>query len=377
MADPDLIKQRKNILLLTLRTFSLTGGVEKVSKGIAYHLNQLHHQKDINFRMISFYDDYVDEKYVNKDLFSGYNAKFIPALWNAFKNGIKSDIILLSHINLAPVAVLIKLFFPKKRIIVWTHGIEVWRPINNIKKLLLKTSDRIVAVSHYTAESLVKWHHINSKKTEVIANALDPFFHIPEIKSSTFLTKKYNVPDEVPIFMALTRLKLSEQNKNYDKVIRLLGELKKEGKPAYYILCGKYEEQEASRIKKIVKDADMEQEVILTGFVPDEEITHYYLSADAFVLPSMKEGFGLVFIEAQACGLKVLAGNQDGSTEAVRNPQAGILINPQDDEALKTALISLMIRKTTLTEKQQIQQHCINDFGFQRFAEDLNNIILN
>lgn len=364
-------------MLITLRTFSLTGGVEKVCRGMAFALNQFHQQGKISFNMLSLYDTVPNQQYLAADLFEGLGGRSLRGIIKAIQKGIRSDQVILSHINLAPIGLAIKLIRPKTKVILWTHGIEVWRPINFLKKWFLQKVDVLIAVSGYTAKSLEIWHQVASDKIQVIPNALDPFFVIPQIVKSNYLQNKYDIPSGVPIFMALTRLKGSERNKNYDKVIRLLGELKKDGKTAYYILCGKHDEQEHERINAIAKEADLENEVILSGFVAEEEITNYYLSADAFVLPSVKEGFGLVFVEAQACGLSVLAGNQDGSTEAVRNEQAGILVDPADDVALKLALEQLILKSDSIEEKLKRQKNCLRDFGFERFAKDIEGLVLN
>jgi phosphatidylinositol alpha-1,6-mannosyltransferase len=366
----------KKILLLTLKTFSLTGGIEKVCRSIAYALQQLKNKHLLDFNMISFYDDQPEANYIDVKLFSGYKGKRIKSFFYAVKEGIKSDTVILSHINLAPVGLLIKIINPKTELILWTHGIEVWRPINFIKKLFLRKVDQVVAVSNFTAKSLTEWHQVSSSKIKVILNALDPFFKVPRIESSSYLYEKYHIPRSAPIIIALTRLSSSEQNKNYDKVIQLLGELKKEGKPVYYLLGGKYDEREYERIQQLKTQSHLEKEVILSGFVSDEEIIHYYHSAQAFVLPSTKEGFGLVFIEAQACGLQVLAGNQDGSTDAVLNPEAGILVDPTDTELLKQALLQIIENTPTLEQKQAIQTACLNDFSFERFAMDFENLTL-
>src|SRR5690606_14925862 len=147
----------------------------------------------------------------------------VGSFLQAVQEGIKSDTVILSHINLAPVGLAIKLLSPQTRVILWTHGIEVWRPINRIKKLFLKKADLVVAVSQFTAQSLQEWHQFPLEKTKVIRNALDPFFSAPEISISNYLHTKYQIPPTVPVIMALTRLSGTEQNKNYDSVIELLG----------------------------------------------------------------------------------------------------------------------------------------------------------
>jgi glycosyltransferase involved in cell wall biosynthesis len=246
-----------------------------------------------------------------------------------------------------------------------------------MKRRLLNVADDIIAVSAFTKSELVKRHAIAAKRIKVIPNALDPYFVIPEIKEELKNTIRahYQIPADAPLFFALTRLKNSEQQKNYDLVIRAMAALKAEGIKAYYLLGGKYEDTEYQRIQHLALSLNIPKQIVLTGFISDEAIANYYQAADAFVLPSEKEGFGLVFIEAQACGLRVLAGNRDGSIDAVPNPDAGILVNPQDLNAIKDALGKMAQYKLSLQEKNAIQQACLARFGHERFAREVGGLV--
>ncbi|WP_256009584.1 glycosyltransferase family 4 protein [Desertivirga xinjiangensis] len=378
-----MIKKPK-ILFITLKTFSLTGGVETVCRSLGYAFQQMHDSGEIIFSMYSLYDTEVNEKYVRKGCFTGLGGKKGRAILHSIKKGIQSDTVILSHINLAPIGLAIKLASPSTRLIIWTHGIEIWRPLNALKKALLKRSDDVIAVSQFTAKETEKLHDVGKKNVKVIANALDPFFSPPDLtyvqsepeqQLIDTLKKKYFIKPHAKIFLALTRLKGTEKNKNYDKVIRLLGELKKEGVDINYILCGKYDEEEYIRIKTIAEECAMEDNVHLTGFIPDNELQSHYQMADAFVLPSTKEGFGLAFIEAQACGLPVLAGNLDGSTEAVKSAIAGVLINPYDTSALKSSLRMLANQDSSQSVKQMIQKQCLEHFSFSLYKEKIKELL--
>ena len=373
--------EKPKILFVTLRTFSLTGGVEKVSRGIGFALKKLEREGEINFQMISLYDENGDEKYVPKKNFKGYQGKRLNGMLGSIKSGLSADIVILSHINLAPVGWAIKRLRPSVRVIVWTHGVEIWRPLNMIKRSFLKICDNVVAVSRFTANEIQRLHNTGQKSVTVIPNALDPFFKVPDLSDNKLrcqaeeLRIRHGIPTGQKVFMALTRLRITEKNKNYDKVIRLLGELKKEGRTFSYVLCGKYDIEEESRIKSVAAAAGMESELILTGFVEDKDLSTYYVMADAFVLPSTKEGFGLAFIEAQACGLYVLAGNTDGSTEAVRSSEAGILVDPTEDTEIRAALNILLERDSSFQERIANQEQCLAYFNFERFEEDLEALI--
>jgi glycosyltransferase involved in cell wall biosynthesis len=102
--------------------------------------------------------------------------------------------------------------------------------------------------------------------------------------------------------------------------------------------------------------------------------------ADLFIMPSQKEGFGIVFIEAMACGLPVIAGNKDGSVDALKNGELGILVDPDDKdqilEALETELKDRDL-KNKLKLKTDLQKKVIDVFGFDTFKKNLKNNIYN
>ncbi|MEL7006076.1 MAG: glycosyltransferase [Bacteroidota bacterium] len=128
-------------------------------------------------------------------------------------------------------------------------------------------------------------------------------------------------------------------------------------------------------------DNELEDCVTLTGFVPDEELCEHYRLCDLFVLPSKLEGFGIVYLEAMACGKPVVGGNQDGAVDALDHGNLGILVDPDDVAILSQTLIEMFEEKeldTSISESKEIREKMINLFGpanFQlRLAENLKNV---
>ena len=89
----------------------------------------------------------------------------------------------------------------------------------------------------------------------------------------------------------------------------------------------------------MIRELGIESNVTLAGFVPDYELCSHYNLCDLFAMPSKGEGFGIVFLEALACGKPMIAGNKDGSVEAVLNGELGALVDPDNVAEIANAII--------------------------------------
>jgi len=99
--------------------------------------------------------------------------------------------------------------------------------------------------------------------------------------------------------------------------------------------------------------------------------------ADMFVLPSKKEGFGIVFIEALACGLPVICGNVDGSVDAICNGKLGKAINPDDLPELELALTAYLQTEITEDTRKYLQEQCLLHFNEGEYTKNLEKLITN
>ena len=85
---------------------------------------------------------------------------------------------------------------------------------------------------------------------------------------------------------------------------------------------------------------------MFTGFVPEEQKADYYRLADAYVMPSRGEGFGIVFLEALACGLPVMGSIADGGREALLNGALGCFVDPADQADVVRGVLDTLSRGT-------------------------------
>ena len=88
-----------------------------------------------------------------------------------------------------------------------------------------------------------------------------------------------------------------------------------------YVVIGRGDDQ--PRLAQLAADLGVAEQVIFAGFVPDEALIDHYRLADVYVMPS-KEGFGIVYLEAMACGIPVIAGDDDGSADPLQDGRGGL-----------------------------------------------------
>lgn len=367
--------QQRKIHFIVLSSFSATGGIEKFNRAFMKALVQLEQVLAVKTSFAGMYDAGSDDEYVPAKKFRAFNGKRIVCVVQSILQSLSTDELIIGHMNLAMIGVIYKLIRPKGTLTVICHGIEVFEPVTGLQKQLLQKADRILAVSHYTKQQLIEQQGMAAEKITVFPNTIDPFFQLPgTFEKPHYLKKRYNITDDEKIIFTLTRLKSEEGYKGYDKLITALQLYKQKGIAFKYILAGKADDKEQQRMQVLIQQHGLEQNVIMTGFIPDEEVTDHYLLADVFAMPSKGEGFGIVYLEAMACGLPVIAGNKDGSTEALQFGKLGTLIDPDSTEELFHAL-EFVLKKNEVPRAKELQQQVTQLFSFDQFQNRLQQII--
>ena len=365
------------MLFLTLQTFSATGGIEKVNRiaGKALYEIDVESGKS-DFKLYSMYDsneDNIINKYFCNKAFEGFNKKRIKFFYKSVRTGIKNDVVILSHINILLVGFFIKIFSPRTKLILIAHGIEVWKTFPTWKKYALKKCDLILPVSKFTKDTMTRLNTFPEEQFKILNNCLDPFLPEPlHGEKDKNLLARYGFSDSHIILMTLTRLSAREKYKGHDKVLYALQQLVKINPVIRYLLVGKYDEIEKQRLDKLIDELNLNKFVVLAGFIPDEEIAAHYNMADIYIMPSKKEGFGIVFIEALYYGKPVIAGNKDGSVDALYNGEFGLLVDPDNQQEIISAVQAM------IADKQHYLPHhnlLLQKFSYASYKNNLTSIL--
>jgi glycosyltransferase involved in cell wall biosynthesis len=220
---------------------------------------------------------------------------------------------------------------------------------------------------------MIKLHGDVAKKYSVLNNCLDPFLPVLANQNDSIdLRTKYGFAPFDKILFTLTRMDATERYKGYDRVLLAMARLIKEMPELKYIIGGSYDEVEKKKIDELIIHLGLKENVVITGFIPDETLKDYFQMSDVYVMPSYNEGFGIVFIEAMYYGLPVIAGNKDGSIDALFNGKLGTLIDPMDINALEYAINVNLAH----TKKYKIDKNILMaNFGYDVYKEKINAIL--
>lgn len=364
--------QTQLILFLTLKTFSFTGGIEKACRSMIKALDEIQNP----FNVWSMYDSpkNFDKRYTSPSNFYGFSGEKISFGINCIKAAFKFDKVILSHINLLLFGKIIKTIKPSVKVILWAHGIEVWRNLPSWKKKFLIEKAEIWAVSNYTKQQLTTLHQIPENRIKVLNNTLDPLLDLPTtFGKDVDILNRYHIDEDYFTLFTLTRLSSTEHLKNYDLVIDAVQKLKVNYPQLKYLIGGKADEDEKQRLTELIAEKQLANQIKLIGFVDEKEITKHYKTADCFILPSKKEGFGIVLIEAGAHGCQVIAGDKDGSTDAMLNGKLGQLVDPDDVDAIAVAIEHAVANKNHHPKLQQ--QLTIENFGFETYKNKVAQLL--
>ena len=367
---------RNDVLFLTLNIFSATGGIEKVCRVAGKALYEYGIEKNKSLQIYSMHDgkNAADEnKYFPAEIYRPYESNKLNFVKDAMHKGCMSKVVIISHINLLSIGWSIKKLCPSTKLLLFAHGIEVWSPLSEVKKKMLASCDGIIAVSNFTKQKMQKIFGLNEKKITVLNNCLDPYLPLAEgNEKKELLLKTYGFCNQNKIIFTLARLSVKDRYKGYDKVLEAISLIKEKMPEIRYLLAGKYDPEEKKHIEKLAHRLHLGGHIVMPGFINDEHLPSHYALADLYLMPSTKEGFGIVFIEAMHYGLPVIGGNKDGTSDALCNGELGIMVDPENTNELATAMEKVFQNKKGFMADKKL---LMEKFGYDNYKLKLNVVL--
>lgn len=278
--------------------------------------------------------------------------------------GSRYDLIVSAHVSLAPLALLARARGRNVHTAVIAYGVEVWRPLPLAQRAALRRADAVLSISDYTAEELSRWGGVEAGKIKLFPCTLDPFWEVKSIEAPA-------ADSSVPVMLSVVRMEKEDRYKGIDRVIESLPAVVREVGAVDYRIVGRG--ADVPRLQALAKELGVERYVTFAGGLADCELREEYRRCSLFVMPSEKEGFGIVFLEAMAHAKAVVGGAHGGTPSVVTDGQTGLLVKRSDTTALARALVRLLSDSSLREQMGRAgRERLLNEFTFDKFESNLD-----
>lgn len=272
-----------------------------------------------------------------------------------------TQFLICGHVAQLPVAWLASWLRPKLRYILVAHGIEVWRPFTFWERRALKSAHRIFCVSEFTRQEILKRVPLDESRLVVVPNTTDPLLESGADAAA--------IGTSQPVILTVSRLSAADRYKGIDHLIEAMPAILKAAPGTKLRVIGRGDD--AHRLQNLAREHDLGGAVEFAGFVSDSQLRHEFARCTVFALPSQKEGFGLVYLEAMAAGKPCLAANEGGAPEVI-SAESGLIVPYGDVPAIAEACIAMLAKKW---DAQAVLAYA-NKFSYPHFRDRLAALLL-
>lgn len=286
--------------------------------------------------------------------------------------------VVCGHVNLAPLVALCcrPLGIPYT---VLTYGKEVWCRLPAYARYALHHAEQIWTISRYSRDQACVVNQLDPNKFRLLTCVVDEEQFTPGFASGE-LVERYGLAG-CNVLMTVARLWSGDIYKGVDVTIRALPAIAQFFPQVKYVVIGRGDDQ--PRLAQLAAELGVAEQVVFAGFVPTEALVEHYRLAHVYVMPS-QEGFGIVYLEAMACGIPVVSGDADGSADPLKDGEAGWRVPHRDPIAVANACIAIFTAQAIADESQRdhrcdrawLRQHVITSFSKAALPTQLERLLM-
>ncbi len=353
------------------------GGIQRAGRHVAAVAAQLASARGMTARFLSLNDPQglhavrVGSLEFSASGHAGSKLQFATAALRAA--GCNPALVLALHPHLAPIAWAMQARCCKFRSIVFTHGVEVWKPLGLLRGAALRHADLVIGPSADTVRHLISEQRIPPGNVQRLPWGLDP-----EFESLVAAHAPHSPPPGFPlngrIILTVGRWNSSERYKGADTLLSALQSVLKTGPETSLVLVGDGDDR--PRLEHLARNLGVSDRAFFLQGLTAEQLFSCYAHCDVFALPSRGEGFGLVFLEAMALAKPVIGAMHGGIPDIVEDGVTGLLIPFGNIERLAQALESLLndpIRAAEMGARGR--ERLEKTFSFAKFQSHLIGIL--
>jgi phosphatidylinositol alpha-1,6-mannosyltransferase len=275
------------------------------------------------------------------------------------------------------VSVWLGSFFHRWRYLCWAHGEELTtaalsREFAFLLKRSFSSAAAVLANSHNT-KSLLESIGIAPEQIAVVHPGVDATRFRPETDAA-WLRQRY-APNGELLIVTIARL---QRRKGHDHALQALAQLRRHVPNVRYLVVGDGEER--PRLEALAEELGVRACAHFTGKVPEADLPAYFAAGDVFLHPNRiheadSEGFGIVFLEAQATGRPVVGGNTGGVPETMIAGETGLLVSGEDVAETVSALRPLLENKALRSRMGEAgRRHVVQNFSWEKAARAVEEV---
>jgi glycosyltransferase involved in cell wall biosynthesis len=368
--------QTLRVLIGLFPELDAPGGVQRAGRHLAAVLTEFAASRGMDCRLLSLNDtpELHRMKLGGREfVFTGCDrakGRFTVTALKAARR--KAKLVLAAHPNLGPVVQAMHLVAPRMKSIICTHGVDVWEPLTGLRRRALRHSNLILAPSRDTADHVASAQGVARDRIRILPWALDPQFEALLMPGTLA-----GPPREFPagrVILTVGRWLEAERYKGMDTLITALPRLLTRWPELQLVLVGTGDDR--SWLEDLTEKNGVHRHVhFLTG-LSYSELAACYWACEIFALPSKGEGFGLVYLEAMACGKPVIGGAHGGAPEIIEDGVTGYLVPHGDPIQLATSIEALLADPEHAKEMgARGRSRTEHEYRFNSFAKSLKKIL--
>jgi glycosyltransferase involved in cell wall biosynthesis len=352
------------------------GGVQRAGRHLAAVLTEFAASRGMDCRLLSLNDSPELHRMTlggREFVFTGCDrakGRFAVTAMRAARR--KAKLVLAAHPNLGPVVQAMRLAAPRMKSMICTHGVEVGEPLGVLRRGALRHANLVLAPSKDTAEHVASEQGVARNRIRVLPWALDPQFE------ALLAAGSQNAPPrEFPagrVILTVGRWLATERYKGMDTLITALPRLLTRWPEVQLVLVGTGDDR--GWLEDLTEKNGVHRHVHFLAGLSYSELAACYSACEIFALPSRGEGFGLVYLEAMACGKPVIGGAHGGAPEIIEDGVTGYLVPHGDPIQLATSIEALLADPAHAKEMGgRGRRRAENEFRFNAFAKSLKKIL--
>jgi glycosyltransferase involved in cell wall biosynthesis len=321
--------------------FLPAGGLEMYGRSVIMALGRWCRERGgraevmvLNDRTVQLDPRYLEQSPLRVRAFGGRRPAFVASCLSGALS-LQPTLLINGHVNFSALALATGAAAPRAHRWLLTYGIDVWHALPGLTRLAIRRTDTVVSISQFTLDELQLQNGTTGRATRLLPCALDPFY---AQAAETAATSSPGAGQ--PRMLTVARLARSEGYKGIDSAIRAFAKVSAALPEARYDIIGQGDDR--PRLEAVARECGVADRVVFHGRVSTEALAQAYRDCRFFVMPSAKEGFGIVFLEAAVFGRPSIAGNHGGSPEVVADEREGYLVTHGDVDQLADRMRRLL-----------------------------------